>query len=124
MRIGSIVLLCLLLTSCFRTHYVNFSPQNPIRAAAAAPDKPIADGWQHFFLWGWVPNEKMIDAREACGGSENVASIQTRRTFLEGLVAAVAGYYINVYSPWDGAIYCRELPRSPFALAPTARDSR
>ena len=108
MRIASTLLLCLLLTSCYRTHYLNFSPQNPIRAADAAPDKPARSGWQHFFIWGWVPNEKPIDAREACGGSENVASIRTQRTFLEGLVAAFAGYYINIYSPWDGAIYCKK----------------
>jgi len=110
MRIASTLLLCLLLSACYRTHYVNFSPQNPIRAAAAAPDEPVRSGWQHFFIWGWVPDEKMIDARQACGGSHNLDSIQTRRTFLEGLVAAVAGYYINVYSPWDGAIYSGSRP--------------
>ena len=110
MRIASTLLLCLLLTACYRTHYVNFSPQNPIRAEAPAPDKPVRSGWQHFFLWGWVPDEKPIDARAACGGSENIDSIQTRQTFLEGLVHQVTTYYVNIYSPWDGAIYCRESP--------------
>ena len=83
MRIASTLLLCLFLTACYRTHYVNFSPRNLIRAEAPAPDKPVRSGWQHFFLWGLVPDEKKLDAREACGGSQNVASNQTRQTFLE-----------------------------------------
>ena len=116
-RIAATLLLCLVLSACYRTHYVNFSPDNPVRGAALASDKPVRNGWQHFFIWGWVPNEKIIDAREACGGSQNVDSIKTRRTFLEGLVAAFAGYYINVYSPWDGAIYCAQPTRSPSAPA-------
>ena len=107
-----LILLGLVLSACYRTHYVNFSPQNPLRAPAAAPEKPVRSGWQHFFIWGWVPDERIIDARAACGGSQSVDSIKTRRTFLEGLVAAFAGYYINVYSPWDGAIYCSESSRS------------
>ena len=107
-RIASTLLLCLLLSACYRTHYVNFSPQNPIRGAAATADEPVRSGWQHFFLWGLVPDEKPIDAREACGGSERIHSIQTHQTFLEGLVRVLTTFYINIYSPWDGAIYCRE----------------
>jgi len=89
---------------------VNFSPQNPNRAPTAAFGEPVRSrsGWQHFFLFGWVPDERLIDARKACGDSDNVESIQTRETFLEGLVAAFAGYVINVCAPWDGAVYCRE----------------
>ena len=67
-------------------------------------------GWQHFFLYGWVPGERRIDARERCGDAEKIHSIQTRRTFVEGFVAAFAGYYINIYSPWNGAVYCTEQP--------------
>jgi hypothetical protein len=122
MRIASTLLLCLLLTSCYRTHYVNFSPQNPIQSAAV-PDEPVRSGWQHFFLFGWIPNEKNLDAREACGGSQNIASIQTRQTFLEGLVRVLTSFYINIYSPWDGAIYCKQSPRSRSAPAPPARAS-
>jgi hypothetical protein len=63
--------------------------------------------WRHFFLWGWVPGELRIDAQDACGGTEQIDSIETRRTFAQGLVAAVAGFYVNVYSPYNGAVYCR-----------------
>jgi hypothetical protein len=109
MRILAALLVCLGLAGCYRTHYANFSPQNPNRmgtaAAAPAPTRSTS-GWQHFFVWGWFPVERTFDAKQECGGSENVAAIRTRRTFLEGLVAAVAGFYVNIYSPWDGAIDC------------------
>jgi hypothetical protein len=92
---------------CFRTHYENFSPKNPIGGSADA-HKARATGWQHFFLFGWVPQERFIDARQICGGPEHIVAIETRQTFLEGLVASLAGYYINIYSPWDGAVLCDE----------------
>ena len=104
-----LVLTCLAATSCYRTHYLNLSAENPLRSAE--PDVPVrTQGWQSFFVWGWFPIEKRIDASKACGGTEKLESIRTQRTFLEGLVAAFAGYYINIYSPWDGAVYCTEEP--------------
>ena len=118
MRIVAILVLCLVLGACYRTHYVNFSPMNPNRASQPAGPVRSSSGWQHFFLWGWIPVERTIDARQICGEAANIDSIQTRRTFLEGLVAAFAGYYINVYSPWDGAVYCREAPTSRAATLP------
>jgi len=109
MRLLLLVALCSALTSCYRTHYVNFSPENPARSAERYVPVRVT-GWQSFFLWGWVPGERTIDAREKCGSSENIESIQTRRTFIEGLVATFAGYYVNIYSPWNGAVYCSEQP--------------
>jgi hypothetical protein len=110
MRIIATLLLCLSLSACYRTHYANFSAANPDRAPQQAEPPRSSGGWQHFFLWGWVPSERTFDAQQTCGGTENIDSVQTRRTFLEGLVAAFAGYYINIYSPWDGAVHCKESP--------------
>jgi Bor protein len=103
----------LLLTACYRTHYENFSPNNPMRNAQQGQPDRVGSGWQHFFLFGWVPTKRTIDARQRCGGAENVHSIQTRETFLQGLIAEFAGYYINIYSPWTGEVYC-----TPPQLAP------
>ena len=119
MRARVVFLLALtLLTSCYRTHYENFSPANPNRAPLQQPTPrhQHGSGWRSFFLWGWVPSEIVIDARTACGGAENVDSIETRRTFVEGLVAAFAGFYVNIYSPYNGAVFCR--PPAPAPVAP------
>lgn len=109
MRLATLLLVCLAATSCYRTHYLNLSPDNPLRQ----PERYVPvkrAGWQSFFIWGWVPDEKRIDAAKICGGTDKIHSIETRRTFLEGLVATFAGYYINIYSPFDGAVYCTEDP--------------
>lgn len=39
-------------------------------------------------------------------GVEHVKQIETRQTFVQGLIAAFAGYYINIYSPYTGAVIC------------------
>lgn len=116
MRWTLTIALCLLLPACFRTHYSNFRPPEPQPPGQGAPVK-AESGWRHFFLFGWIPSEMPIDARAKCGAASNIHSIQTRQTFLEGLVESVAGYYVNIYAPWDGAVYCRE---APVTLAPSA----
>lgn len=107
-RLGASLLVLVLLAGagCYRTRYVQFAPR-----ATGEPAAPLSHekkgGWQSFFVWGWFPLWRDFDAGELCGGSEHVEAIATRRTFLEGLVAAVAGFYVNIYSPWDAAIHCR-----------------
>jgi hypothetical protein len=119
MRIAAVLILGLSLTGCFRTHYANFSPLNPDRAGAAAAAAPVrsTSGWQHFFLFGWVPSKLTIDAKQECGSPEHVDSIDTRQTFLEGLVESVAGFYINVYAPWDAVVHCSADPGGGTARA-------
>jgi hypothetical protein len=48
----------------------------------------------------------VIEASEQCGGVEHVQRIETRRTFVQGLIAQVAGYYVNIYSPYSGGAIC------------------
>ena len=100
------------LTGCFRTEYANVLPKEAPMSVPVSPEaiNPLSrsGGWQSFFIYGWVPGEKVINATAACGSAEDIGVIKTQRTFLEGLVAAIAGFYINIYSPWDGAVYCRK----------------
>ena len=112
MRLLVIALSLFLFSGCYRTHYVNFSQHNPQRATSSS-ESDASDGWQSFFLYGWLPGERRVDARRWCGGEENIDSIKTRKTFLQGLVTQVAGYYINIYAPWDGEIHCVEKPSIP-----------
>jgi hypothetical protein len=100
--------LCATTLGCFRTRYYNFTPYGSksgailMRREATNPAS-----WQSFFVYGWSPAELVIDAGKACGGASYVESIETRQTFVQGLIAAVAGYYINIYSPYTGAVSCQ-----------------
>jgi hypothetical protein len=92
---------------CFRTRYVNLAPL----AARPTEELPNVDrgtprSWQHFFVFGWAPGERVIEASDECGGVEHIRRIETRRTFVQGLIATFAGYYINIYSPYSGGVIC------------------
>jgi hypothetical protein len=103
------IALCLLVlaaTGCARTVYTNLHPQMPLPAAETAGDRSSPQYWRHFFVFGWVPGELEIDAQYYCNGTEHIERIETRRSFVQGLIAAVAGYYINVYSPYTGRVVC------------------
>jgi hypothetical protein len=47
-----------------------------------------------------------VDASAYCHGTERIERIETRRSFVQGLIAALAGYYINIYSPYTGRVVC------------------
>jgi len=103
----------LLLAGCYRTQYVNLMREpafDPPRAVADAPKPKPHSSWQHFFIWGWVPDERVIPAGDVCGGPEWVKEIRTERTFVQGLIATFAGYYINIYSPYTGGVVCTQDP--------------
>ena len=98
------------LTGCHRAVYTNVQgdrkPQElTMKQLEALPDYDETS-WQHFFIYGLLPSEQIIEAAQLCRGSEHIAAIKTKQTFLEGLVASVAGYYINIYSPYDGHVVC------------------
>ena len=92
--------------SCARTVYTNLHPQLPTPAIAPDADRSSPRSWRSFFVWGWAPRELVIDASAYCDGTERIERIETQRSFAQGLVAAVAGYYINIYSPYSGRVVC------------------
>ena len=93
-------------TGCFRTVYHHLEPPS-YQPATHSPRVVREDsGWQHFFLYGWAPGEKVIDAAGRCGGPGQVQEIRTEQTFLQGFIGAIAGYYINIYSPYTGEVVC------------------
>lgn len=103
------VLVSLLATGCHRTVYTNLSGSQQEKANIERLEQ-MRDyddtTWQHFFVYGWVPSELIIDASKYCQRRNNVVAIKTRQTFAEGLVAALAGNYINIYSPYDAHVVC------------------
>lgn len=111
----AIALASLTIVGCYRTRYVNFEPppdggERVRELTSIAEGYTKKNGWQHFYLFGWVPSKRTYPVDVICLGADRIESIQTRRTFTEGLVAAFAGYYINVYSPYNAAFECKPPP--------------
>jgi len=90
---------------CARTVYTNLHPRAAV-PEAPAPDRTEPQGWRHFFVFGWAPGERVIDAAEYCEGTARIERIETRQSFLQGLIASFAGYYVNIYSPYTGRVVC------------------
>jgi hypothetical protein len=104
-----VALLCLCLAtgpSCARTVYTNLHPQLPSPAPDPTADRSSPRYWRHFFLFGWIPGEMVIDAAAYCGGTDRIERIETRESFVQGFIAAFAGYYVNIYSPYTGRVVC------------------
>jgi hypothetical protein len=93
----------LLLPGCFKTVYRNLQPPNapPVVETDANAQKKMPRGWQHFFFYGLIPDERTVDAAALCNGEEHVQQLDTRRTFLEGLVSAY-----GIYTPWNARVTC------------------
>lgn len=108
--LSTILLIMLLTSGCHRTVYTNVQGANNPKKYTFEQLENFIDhsesGWQHFYVYGWAPAERVINASSKCGSVEHIASINTKQTFVEGLVAAFAGYYINIYSPYDGVVVC------------------
>ncbi len=106
---GLTLLLCIFLQlSCARTVYTNLHPAAPTPDGPLQASRTTPQYWRHFFIFGWVPGELPIDAEEYCGSTEAIERIETRQTFAQGLIAAIAGYYINIYSPYSGRVVCKD----------------
>lgn len=99
-------------SGCYRTRYVNFEPppdgERPVRETTEVKGAEITtkNGWQHFFVWGWAPNKRTFPLDEICGEPQWIESVETQRTFLQGLVTSFAGFYVNIYSPYNAEMKC------------------
>ena len=101
-RVG-LLLLCACLPGCFRTVYRNLLPPNaptPVETDKTL-NKKMPRGWQHFFLYGLIPDERVIDAAALCEGEEHVKTVETRNTFVQRLVSAY-----GIYTPWNAHVTC------------------
>ncbi len=92
---------------CYQATYQHLGPPPPPQEGVPASAAGNGKGWQHFFVYGWVPNRKIIRAAEICGGADQIDRIETGQTFVQGLIESLASFYINIYSPYTGRVVCR-----------------
>ncbi|WP_130802425.1 Bor family protein [Acinetobacter ihumii] len=64
---------------------------------------PSYNKMQAFFVSG-IGQEKEIDAAKICGGADKVSKVQTKITFLNGLLGQIS---YGVYTPRQILVYCK-----------------
>jgi hypothetical protein len=102
-----LVFLALSTSACFRTQYSNFDPvNNPSKGGDPTSYAVMKTGMQPFFVFGLVPGERVVSAKDLCGGVDKVAAIKTRKTF--GMV--LINLFLNelIFTPRSGAVYCSD----------------
>lgn len=105
-RCALLILILAATPSCFRTVYTNLHPEIPVPSPKAEADRTPPQYWRHFFVFGWVPDEMVIDAEHYCDGTGRIDRVESERSLAQGVIAAFAGYYINIYSPYTGRVVC------------------
>jgi hypothetical protein len=93
-------------SGCARTVYRNVEPS--VTLAPRAPSRHLRgeSGWRHFFLFGWVPSEQIVDAAAECGGAQYVSEIRTEQSFVQGVLYVLTNVYVTVYAPYTGEVVC------------------
>lgn len=87
------ILATLLFTGCAtQTYYVNGNGNS-------SPDREKS---QAFFISG-IGQEKEMNASEICGGSDKVHKVQSKLTFLDGLLSSITW---GIYTPRTAKVYC------------------
>ena len=57
---------------------------------------------QTFFVGG-IGQEQKMNASAICGGAQKVAKVQSKISFLDGLLASIT---LGIYSPRTAMVYC------------------
>ena len=114
-RLLAAALAILVSSGCYRTLYRNLQPHNAtpvVEDAESLRRRPRAN-WQSYFMYGWFPSERVIDANLQCGEG-HVATIETEQTFGQGAIAwaVMLGFYLGIYSPWSAQVSCDHTIRS------------
>lgn len=56
----------------------------------------------HFFING-LGQQDVIDAASVCGSADQVGKVETKISFINGLLA---GLTFGIYTPYDYLVYC------------------
>lgn len=69
---------------------------------------PTEDVMQPFFIEGLGQTQE-VNAAEICGGSDQVAKIETKNTFMNGLLGVISS---GIYTPRQAKVYCVDTRQS------------
>lgn len=97
-KVVTVALLAVLTSGCATQNYLVASQDVPNATTTADADK-----MQTFFVSG-LGQEQEIDATEVCEGKENVASIQTKSSFVNVVLGLVS---YGIYTPRQIRVYCK-----------------
>ena len=114
------LLAALACAGCYRATYSHLTPPASELGSGVALQEPRKDpsyGWHHFFFWGVDPPEELVDAKEICGGTQYIVRIETQQSAVQGFIEAIAGYYVNIYAPFNGEVFCKGRPADAAASA-------
>jgi len=96
LRSLAVVFIAASLTACMKTTF--YTDGNPIDDSQVATREDIS----HYFIEG-LGQRSDVNAAEICGGAENVAKVQTQRTFVNYLVSVIT---FGFYTPQQYRVYC------------------
>jgi hypothetical protein len=91
----AVLLVTVLLSSCATQRF-------DVNPAVGPSGEPTLDESQPFFVGG-IGQSTTTDAAAVCGGAENIASVETEMSFIDGLLAGLTG---TIYSPRTARVYC------------------
>lgn len=63
----------------------------------------VHKGTSSFFIGG-IGQTDRVDAVKLCGSEENIQAVETKTTFLDGLIGLVT---LTIYTPREYTVYCK-----------------
>lgn len=99
MRRLALALTLFALGGCYRTRYVDLGP--PELLAPGVPREHV-NRWQHFFLAGLAPGERVVSVPAVCGDA-GAAELETEQTLPQ---AIVGGLTRVIYTPYTARVVC------------------
>ena len=98
----SMLVLCGMLSGCYASRF-------PI-TQRNVPSEPTQSETKLFFAWGLIPQPQYTDPAQICGGLNNVGLVETKTTFIDGLIGALT---FGIVAPQTANVYCTNYGYQP-----------
>lgn len=98
MKTLTLVVVVALMTGCATQTYTMSGD-----TAGATPQQPSKEVSQTFWVEG-IGQNKTLNAAEVCGGADKVIKVESKQTFVNGLLGFVT---LGIYTPRTAKVYCK-----------------